>query len=111
LAARLGGDRVRAEPAAAEDIITACARLPLALAIAAARAAARPAFTLAELAAELRGPQPGLDAPGARLRGPRPGLDALAAEDPATDPRAVFSWSYRALTPPAAGLFRLLSLA
>ena len=97
LTARLGGQRAAAEPDAADEIITLCARLPLALAIAAARAAARPGFTLAELAAELRGPQPG--------------LDALGDDDPAVDPRAVFSWSYHALTPAAARLFRLLSLA
>jgi DNA-binding SARP family transcriptional activator len=97
LAARLGRQRADAEPGAVGEIITSCARLPLALAIAAARAAARPGFTLAELAAELR------DA--------RPALDVLGDDDPATDPRAVFSWSYDALTPQAAGLFRLLSVA
>jgi tetratricopeptide (TPR) repeat protein len=97
LAARLGGQRTGAEPGAVDEIITLCARLPLALAIAAARAAARPRFTLAELAAELRDAQPG--------------LDALGTGDPAVDARAVFSWSYHALTPPAARLFRLLSLA
>ncbi|HEX5303689.1 MAG TPA: BTAD domain-containing putative transcriptional regulator [Streptosporangiaceae bacterium] len=97
LAARLGRQRARAEPGAVDEIIASCARLPLALAIAAARAAGRPGFTLAELAAELRDTQSG--------------LDALGADDPATDPRAVFSWSYHALTQPAARLFRLLSLA
>jgi tetratricopeptide (TPR) repeat protein len=97
LAARLGRQRAAAEPGAADEIITLCARLPLALAIAAARAAAHPGFTLAELAAELRDAQPS--------------LDALEADDPAVDARAVFSWSYHALTPPAARLFRLLSLA
>jgi len=75
LTARLGGQRAAAEPDAADEIITLCARLPLALAIAAARAAARPRYTLAELAAGLRGPQPG--------------LDALADEDPAIDVRGV----------------------
>jgi tetratricopeptide (TPR) repeat protein len=37
-------------------------------------------------------------------------LDALADDDPATDVRAVFSWSYRTLTADAARLFRLLGL-
>ncbi|NUT36316.1 MAG: tetratricopeptide repeat protein, partial [Hamadaea sp.] len=37
-------------------------------------------------------------------------LDALSGLDPATDVRAVFSWSYRALKPAAARLFRLLAL-
>ena len=42
------------EPEAADEIIERCARLPLALTIAAARAATRPSFPLAETAAELR---------------------------------------------------------
>ena len=54
LAARLGTERVAAEPDAVAEIAGLCARLPLALAIAAARAAARPGFPLAALAAELR---------------------------------------------------------
>jgi DNA-binding SARP family transcriptional activator len=96
LARRLGPDRIAAEPAATDDILDRCARLPLALAIAAARAAVRPRLPLAALAAEL-----------AEARGR---LDALNAHDPAADVRAVFSWSYQALTPPAARLFRLLGL-
>src|SRR6266550_4506369 len=51
LAARLGGDRLAAEPAAAQELIGLCARLPLALAIATARAATQPAPPLAALAA------------------------------------------------------------
>ena len=54
LAARLGPARIAAEPDAAGELAGLCARLPLALAITAARAAAHPAFTLAALAAELR---------------------------------------------------------
>ena len=46
-ARRLGERRAAAEPQAAEEIIASCARLPLALTIAAARAAARPGFPLA----------------------------------------------------------------
>jgi predicted ATPase len=42
LARRLGADRVAAEPAAVDEIITRCARLPLALGIAAAHAMTRP---------------------------------------------------------------------
>jgi tetratricopeptide (TPR) repeat protein len=37
-------------------------------------------------------------------------LDALGAGDQYTDVRAVFSWSYRALSPPTARQFRLLGL-
>ena len=34
----------------------------------------------------------------------------LTGDDPTTDVQAVFSWSYQALTPNAAGMFRLLGL-
>jgi tetratricopeptide (TPR) repeat protein len=101
LASRLRPARLAAEPAAAAELIARCAQLPLALAIVAARAAAHPAFPLQALAAELRGPAPH----------PAPDvLDALAGADPCTDVRAVFSWSYRALSPDAARLFRLFGL-
>jgi tetratricopeptide (TPR) repeat protein len=96
LAYRLGPARTRAEPKAVDEIIARCARLPLALAIACARASTRPGSSLAGLADELR------DAAA--------GLDALYGGDPATDIRAVFSWSYRTLDTDAARLFRLLGL-
>ena len=96
LARRLGRERVAAEPEAADEIIGACARLPLALSIAVGRAAGRAKRHLAELAAELR---------DARSR-----LDALEEGDPATDVRAVLSWSYDQLSPSAARMFRLLGL-
>jgi DNA-binding SARP family transcriptional activator/tetratricopeptide (TPR) repeat protein len=96
LARRLHPERITAEPAATEEIITHCAQLPLALAIAAAHAATRPSFPLAALAAQ--------------LRDERSRLDVLASGDPATDARAVFSWSYHTLSPAAARLFRLLGL-
>jgi tetratricopeptide (TPR) repeat protein len=94
LTRRLGADRTDAEPRAVQAIIRSCARLPLALAIAAARAATNPTFPLRVLADELA------EAGG--------GLDAFAGADPAADVRAVFSWSYRQLGDPAARLFRLL---
>ncbi len=94
--ARAGPMRPAAEPFAVAEITELCGRLPLALAVAAARAAARPALSLAELAAELR---------DARDR-----LDALDAGEPAASARAVFSWSYRSLTEPATRMFRLLGL-
>ncbi|GAA0743532.1 tetratricopeptide repeat protein [Dactylosporangium roseum] len=96
LTRRLGARRVATESDAVDALVTGCARLPLALAIVAARAATHPHFSLAALAAELH---------DARTR-----LDALADTDPTTDVRAVFSWSYVTLTPPAARLFRLLGL-
>jgi tetratricopeptide (TPR) repeat protein/transcriptional regulator with XRE-family HTH domain len=95
LAVRLGRARVAAEPEAAGEIVAACARLPLALAIAAARAR-QTGFSLATIAMELS---------AAHER-----LDALDAGDATSQMRAVFSWSYTALSPPAARLFRLLSL-
>jgi hypothetical protein len=54
LARRLGLERVVGEPAAVTELTGLCARLPLALAIAAAHGAARPGLALAALAGELR---------------------------------------------------------
>ncbi|GIF14655.1 AfsR/SARP family transcriptional regulator [Actinoplanes teichomyceticus] len=91
LANRLGA-RVAAEPDTVAALVAATGGLPLALVAVAARAALPGGQPLAGLAAELAGA----------------GLDALRGADPATDPRTVFSWSYRALSPAAARLFRLL---
>ncbi len=96
LVRRLGASRALAEPEAVDRIVAACARLPLALAIAAARAAARPRFPLAAIVAELS------DSASA--------LDPFDGGDRATDVRAVFSWSYQALSDGAAAMFRLLGL-
>ncbi|MGH3430431.1 MAG: hypothetical protein ACRDQZ_23165, partial [Mycobacteriales bacterium] len=72
-----------------------CDYLPLALRIAAERAAARTQLRLADLAEE--------------LAGEHDRLDVLTAEDDeATGVRTVFSWSYHALAPEAARVFRLL---
>jgi tetratricopeptide (TPR) repeat protein len=95
LAGRLGPDRVAAEPEAAGQIITSCARLPLALAIVAARAVTHPQFPLAALARELRDTSGSLEAFGG---------------DADADARTVFSWSYDQLSSDAARLFRLLGL-
>jgi transcriptional regulator with XRE-family HTH domain len=54
LTARLGAARADAEPGSVDEIAHLCACLPLALAVTAARAAVRPGFPLAALAAELR---------------------------------------------------------
>jgi tetratricopeptide (TPR) repeat protein len=93
---RIGPDRSNAEPEAVDEIVNRCGGLPLALAIVAARAAINvhlPLTTVAE-----------------GLRTIRDRLDALAGDGPDSDLRAVFSWSYRTLTPDAARLFRLLGL-
>ncbi|HET9899255.1 MAG TPA: BTAD domain-containing putative transcriptional regulator [Streptosporangiaceae bacterium] len=96
LAVRLGAGRVAAEPDAVSELIGLCARLPLAVAIAAARAAAHPGFPLAGLAAELR------DAAGR--------LDGLDAGDRDADIRSVLSWSFQQLAERPARMFRLLAV-
>lgn len=96
LAARLGHERLASEPAAVRRLLRVCGGLPLALAIAAARAAVTPGLTLAELAEQLAG-----DAER---------LDALDTGDEATSARTVFSWSFRQLSEPAARLFGLLGV-
>lgn len=87
LTRRIGADRVAAETAAVQNMITLCARLPLALAIAAASCVTRPDLAVTEVITQLRASV-----------GP---FDAL---------QSVFSWSYHALRPGAARLFRLLGL-
>ncbi|WP_435811178.1 BTAD domain-containing putative transcriptional regulator [Streptomyces ossamyceticus] len=96
LARRVGHDRTGAEPGAAAEIVARCARLPLALAVVAARAAGRPDFPLSAIAAELRHEGDCLDA--FADTGGVPGL------------RTAFAPSYRRLPPENARLFRLLSL-
>ncbi|MGY0058474.1 ATP-binding protein [Streptomyces sp. LZ34] len=75
-----------------------CARLPLALRIAAERAASHPYMHLDELIADLRD-ESALWA--ALSTGDEQDADAV---------RTVFAWSYRALPPDAARLFRLLGV-
>ena len=94
---RLIGARVDREPSVAADLAAACARLPLALRIAAELAAVRTDVSLAELVAELGDHQMRLDL-----------LDA--GGDPRAEVRAVFSWSYQNLRADAARAFRLLGL-
>lgn len=96
LARRLGKERLAAEPGAAAEIVARCGRLPLALAIVAAHASVNPHFPLSAIAEQVR------ESHGS--------LDMFAGGDLGTDLRAVFSWSYRALSAPAARLFRLLGL-
>jgi Helix-turn-helix domain/NB-ARC domain len=96
LARRLGRERLAREPRAAQDLVRLCQRLPLALAIVAARAAVSPALSLGELAADLR------------VTAGR--LDAMDTGEAATSLRASFSCSYRALSKPAARMFRLLGV-
>jgi len=97
LLTELIGERAAADPSAAAELARQCARLPLALRVAAELATARPAVPLADLVADLAGQQQRLDL-----------LDA--AGDPRTAVRAVFSWSYQQLSADAARTFRLLGI-
>jgi tetratricopeptide (TPR) repeat protein len=92
------GYRSHDDPAELIELARLCARLPLALRIAAERASSRPLMLLSELIADL------LDESAL--------WDALTSEDDedADAVRSVFAWSYRALPEAAARLFRLLGL-
>jgi len=96
LARRIGVRRARAEPGAVGELARLCGRLPLALSVAAARAAARPAMPLSAVAAELASTVSR--------------LGALQTGDPVTDVRTVFSWSCQHLGQEPARLFRLLGV-
>jgi DNA-binding SARP family transcriptional activator/tetratricopeptide (TPR) repeat protein len=87
------GHRVDAEPQAALELVRLCCALPLALRVAAERVSFGPNRTLAALVQELAAER----------------LDVLEADE-TTAVRATFSWSYRALAPEAARMFRLLGL-
>ncbi|MBE1485903.1 ATP-binding protein [Plantactinospora soyae] len=97
LLGHLVGPRAEAEPGAVATLANLCARLPLALRVAAERAATHPAATLAELTAELADRQRRLEL-----------MDADG--DPRAAVTAVFSWSLQHLPPPVARTFRLLGL-
>jgi tetratricopeptide (TPR) repeat protein/transcriptional regulator with XRE-family HTH domain len=88
------GPRADDDPAATAELAGLCARLPLALRIAAELAAARPAAPLGALVAEFRDS----------------GLDRLDAGEERADVRAVFSWSLRQLPEEAAAAFALIGL-
>ncbi|SFR29922.1 DNA-binding transcriptional activator of the SARP family [Lentzea waywayandensis] len=97
MAARLGASRVAAEPCAVREIADICARLPLALAVVCARIANNPRLPLSDALDQI-------------TRHAENRLDVLGGADPSTDLRSLLSWSYRALSPQAAQLFRRLSL-
>lgn len=96
LAETAGPERVRREPEAAARLAELCARLPLALRVAAAKVAAGPHRTLAEYVAELGG------------------HDLLSklevAGDRRTAVRGAVGRSHETLTPRARRLFRLVGL-
>ncbi|WP_020641858.1 AfsR/SARP family transcriptional regulator [Amycolatopsis balhimycina] len=96
LTRHLGHDRVAADPDAVTELIEQCARLPLALAIVAARATTYPSFALRVLVKELS---------DASTR-----LASLDTGDATTSIRTVFSWSYDHLSAEARRMFRLFGL-
>jgi DNA-binding SARP family transcriptional activator/tetratricopeptide (TPR) repeat protein len=94
---RLIGPRVDADPEAAVALAARCARLPLALRVAAELAASRPATPLGNVVEELA------DQPRR--------LELLDADgDPRAAVAAVFSWSLRHLPRETARTFRLMGL-
>ncbi|MFI2710562.1 ATP-binding protein [Micromonospora sp. NPDC018662] len=94
LTAIVGADRIGAEPAAADQLVKLCGRLPLALRIAGNRLASRPQWSIGRL----------VDL----LRDQRRRLTVLTAGD--LDVRSAFEVSYRQLDPTTARVFRRASL-
>ncbi|MEU3764807.1 BTAD domain-containing putative transcriptional regulator [Amycolatopsis keratiniphila] len=93
---QVGHGRVAAEPDAATAIVELCARLPLALRLAADHAARHPEWPLSALRDELAGQR---------------GLEVLSVEDDRdTDLRSLFDWSYDVLDARAAAVFAVLGL-
>jgi DNA-binding SARP family transcriptional activator/tetratricopeptide (TPR) repeat protein len=96
LAGHLGPEYVASELETMNELIERCARLPLALAIVAARISVSPHVPLTALVEQ--------------LADERTRLDALDTGDPSSSVRAAFSWSYRYLERYVARVFRLLGL-
>ncbi|MET7434034.1 BTAD domain-containing putative transcriptional regulator [Streptomyces flaveolus] len=93
---RVRTSRPDATPEEIRPLVERCGRLPLAVAIVAARAAAYPERTLQDI--------------GLELSAGDHSLDGFTDDNLDNDVRGVFSWSYRTLGPQAAHLFRLLPL-
>jgi transcriptional regulator with XRE-family HTH domain len=90
----LAGEPVALAPQAAAELVEQCARLPLALRLAAELIRCRPDRPLGALVTEFAGSDR---------------LDLLAADDdPRMAVRAAFGWSYQRLPVPAARAFRLI---
>ncbi|MFE2750529.1 ATP-binding protein [Actinosynnema sp. NPDC059335] len=91
----IGDHRVDREPEAVARLVDLCARLPLALRVAASRVAARGRSRIADLVEEIDGDR----------------LDSLSdTGDERSAVRAVFDWSFTRLHPDPALLFRRLGL-
>lgn len=91
----LGAARVEREPGPAAELARLCGGMPLALRIAAAKLVGRPDQRLQELVTALAG---------------QGRLAALSVDGDTRSVRTVFASAYRALSPPAARLFRRLGL-
>ncbi|WP_046733280.1 AfsR/SARP family transcriptional regulator [Streptomyces humi] len=93
---RVRASRPHTAPHEIRPLVERCGRLPLAVAVLAARAAAHPERPLHDIDQELSATDHS--------------LDAFSDDNLDNDVRGVFSWSYRTLGPKAAHLFRLLPL-
>jgi DNA-binding SARP family transcriptional activator/Tfp pilus assembly protein PilF len=92
LLAQIAGDRVRAEPEAAAEVVRRCGLLPLAVRLAGARLAHRPRWRVADLLSRLS----------------EAALPELAAEDRTVT--GAFSLTYSQLRPALQRVFRLLGV-
>ncbi|MGW4059986.1 tetratricopeptide repeat protein [Amycolatopsis sp. NPDC004747] len=95
----VGPARADGEPSAAAELVRLCGGLPLAVRVAATRAAARPRYALADIAADIGNDQ-------AAAPGDPPGADGLVADAV----RSVFDWSYDQLPAQQARVLRRLGL-
>ncbi|WP_394361955.1 ATP-binding protein [Amycolatopsis sp. SB7-3] len=93
----IGARRADGEPGAIRELADLCGHLPLAVRIAGERVAAHPYLRLADLLGELRSEARRLDA-------------FETGDDEMSALRPVFSWSYQALDPATARVFRMLGL-
>ncbi len=94
----IAGYRTEDAPHKVAELARLCARLPLALRIAAERAVSHPHTSIDELIEGLRGESSLWD------------MLSVGGEGEEESVQPVFSWSYRALSPDSARLFRLLGL-
>ncbi|MBP2323007.1 tetratricopeptide (TPR) repeat protein [Kibdelosporangium banguiense] len=95
LARTVSGQRIKAEPGAARELVRMCDGLPVALCVVAARLVSRPKWTVQKVVADLVDEQ-------RRLTRLSYGDDLSV--------KAVFDVSYQALSLPAARLYRLLGM-
>ncbi|WP_269810745.1 ATP-binding protein [Kineosporia rhizophila] len=95
LMSSVAGARVTTEPGPVDVLVRRCARLPLALRVAAELITSRPEESIADLVEELQAPDL---------------LDVLDPGDGWSGVRTVFSWSYEHLTELPARLFRRIGL-